>query len=170
MWVLRKRIPWSQLPVFVSMSNVQTSVALLSVQGRKLRLSDGKGEKGDRKQVCRNSQKGGAVPGMSLPRSVPLGQLMSSAPILLGTSVGKGALVLPCLGSLLLPSASASPPLDLRSAANTSTLQRALSLAQLSKGHFPLPPLKSGCSSHLAPRHSQAQRQHQHPHIALTPL
>lgn len=110
------------------------------------------------------------MPGMSLPRSVPLGQLMSSAPILLGTSVGKGALVLPCLGSLLLPSASASPPLDLRSAANTSTLQRALSLAQLSKGHFPLPPLKSGCSSHLAPRHSQAQRQHQHPHVALTPL
>lgn len=109
MWVLRKRMPWSQLPVFVSMSNVQTSVALLSVQGRKLRLSDGKGEKGDGKQVCRNPQKGGAVLGMSLTRSVPLGQLMSSASVLLGNSVDTGALILPSLGSLLLLSASTSP-------------------------------------------------------------
>ena len=83
-------MPWSQLPVFVSMSNIQTSVALLSVQGRKLRLSDGKGEKGDGKQVCQNPQKGRAVLGMSLPRSVPLGQLMSSASVLLGNSVDTG--------------------------------------------------------------------------------
>ena len=47
------------------------------------------------------------------------------------------------------------PALDLWSATNTSTLQSALSHAQLSKGYLPLPPLKSGCSFHLAQRHSR---------------
>lgn len=101
-------MPWSQLPLFVSMSNVQASVALLSVQGRKLRFSDRKVEKAEGKQVCRNPQKGGAVPGMSLPKSVPLGQLVSSASVLLGTFVDTGALILPSLESLLLLSASTS--------------------------------------------------------------
>lgn len=88
------------------------------------------------------------MPGMPLPRSVPW---VSSCPPLcpswhLCRQRGSSCHALDLSCSHLPP----LPPLDLWSAANTSTLQRALSLAQLSKGHFPFLLSNPGCSSHLA--------------------
>lgn len=151
MWVLRKKNTMESIAHFCVYEQCANISCLLSVQGRKLRLSDGKGEKGDGKQVCRKThRREGLCQACPCPDQFPWVSSCPPPPVLLALCRQRGSL--PChaldLSCSHLPPL---PPLDLWSRVTLTHPPCSVpSALPSSPKAISLPPLKSGCSSHLA--------------------